>query len=116
VVDDDPSVGEALSSLIRSAGYECAVFRSAEAFLASGRIGDMDCMVLDVRMPGMNGLELVLELRSWKCATPFICVTAQNDERTRAAALAGGAVAYLGKPVQNQALLSAIRIALDGAG
>src|ERR1700675_4946233 len=80
VVDDDESVRDALSSLIRSAGYRCAVFPSAEAFLDSGQLGETDCALLDVRMPGLSGLQLQARLREIRSSLPVIFVTAQADE------------------------------------
>jgi len=113
IVDDDEGVRDALNSLIRSAGYKCAVFPSAEAFLGSGRLGETDCMVLDIRMPGLTGLELQLRLQEMKCAIPIIFVTGQGDEGLRAKAIEDGAAAFFGKPFSDDALLGAIRSALD---
>jgi FixJ family two-component response regulator len=113
VVDDDESVRDALSSLIRSAGYRCAVFPSAEAFLDSGKLGETDCALLDVRMPGLSGLQLQARLREIRSSLPVIFVTAQADEELRKRALRDGAAAFLGKPFNDEALLAAIRAALD---
>jgi FixJ family two-component response regulator len=113
VVDDDESVRDALSSLIRSAGYRCAVFPSAEAFLDSGQLGETDCALLDVRMPGLSGLQLQARLREIRSSLPVIFVTAQADEELRKRALRDGAAAFLGKPFNDEALLAAIRAALD---
>jgi FixJ family two-component response regulator len=95
--------------------YRCSVFPSAEAFLASGRAADTDCMVLDVRMPGMGGLELQDRLRDSSRAIPIIYLTAESDERTRVLAVDAGAVAYLGKPFSGEVLLGAIRGALESS-
>ena len=113
IVDDDEGVRVALKSLIRSAGYKCAVFSSAEAFLASGRVHETDCMVLDIRMPGLTGLELQLRLQEMRCAIPIIFMTGQGDEGLRARAIEDGAAAFFGKPLNDDALLGAIRSALD---
>jgi FixJ family two-component response regulator len=113
VVDDDESVRDALSSLIRSAGYRCAVFPSAEAFLDSGQLDETDCALLDVRMPGLSGLQLQARLREIRSSLPVIFVTAQADEELRKRALRDGAAAFLGKPFNDEALLAAIRAALD---
>jgi FixJ family two-component response regulator len=113
VVDDDESVRDALSSLLRSAGYKCAVFSSAEAFLASGSLDQTDCMVLDVRMPGMSGPELQCRIREIKGAVPIIFVTGHADEELRARAIQDGAIAFLDKPFNDEALLGAIRSVLD---
>src|SRR3977135_776885 len=87
VVDDDDSVREALSSLLRSAGYKCALFPSAEAFLKSGLLRDADCVVLDFRMPGLTGLELQLKLRKMRYLAPIVFVTGHADSGLRARAL-----------------------------
>jgi FixJ family two-component response regulator len=113
VVDDDESVRDALGSLLRSAGYKCEVFPSAEAFLESGRLTATDCVVLDVQMPGLSGLELHLRLREMRCSVPVIFVTGHNDEELRARALKQGATALLGKPFSDEALFGAIQSALE---
>ena len=115
VVDDDESVRDALSSLIRSAGYRCVVFPSAEAFLDSGAMGRANCTVLDIRMPGLSGLDLQSRLREMHYATPVIFVTGHADEVMRARALQEGAIAFLSKPFSEDALLGAIRSALKTA-
>jgi FixJ family two-component response regulator len=111
VVDDDESGRAALSSLIRSAGYMCAVFPSAEAFLAAGGFAGPRCMILDIHMPGLSGLEL--QLRQIKSPIPVILITAHWDDETRQTAMRGAAVAFLHKPFQAEALLDAIRSALE---
>jgi FixJ family two-component response regulator len=113
VVDDDKSVRDALDSLVRSAGYHCAVFPSAEAFLNSGSLDATDCMVLDVRMPGLSGLDLQRKLLSMNYGTPIIFVTGHADDAARARALRDGARAFLSKPFSEDALLGAIRSALQ---
>ena len=115
VVDDDPAVGEAMSSLLRSAGYRCAIFDSAEAFLASGSMRDIRCMLLDVRMPGLGGLDLHRILRRMNCEIPVIFVSAAHDVGSRERALAQGAVAFLTKAFADDDLLNAIRAALNGS-
>jgi FixJ family two-component response regulator len=112
VVDDDDSVRESLSGLIRSVGFGVMVFASAEEFLTSDRLPDTDCLILDVRMPGMNGLELQRRLATKHFAIPIIFITAHGDEETRVRALNGGAVEYLLKPFSEEALLNAIAAAL----
>ena len=113
VVDDDESVRDALSSLLRSAGYKCDLFPSAEAFLESGRLGETDCMVLDIQMPGLNGLDLHRKLRKMNSSIPVIFVTGHADYQLRAKALAQGAAAFFGKPFSDEALLGAINSALQ---
>jgi FixJ family two-component response regulator len=112
VVDDDESIRDALSSLLRSAGYKCALFPSAEAFIESGSLRETDCMLLDIQMPGLNGLELQLKLREMKSSIPVIFVTGHADHRLRAKALAQGATAFFDKPFSDEALLGAINSAL----
>jgi FixJ family two-component response regulator len=115
VVDDDSAVREAISSLLRSAGYRCAIFDSAETFLASASLRDVHCMLLDVRMPGMSGLDLHQMLRRMSCDVPVIYVSAADDVGSRERALAQGAVAFLTKAFADEDLLKAIRTALNGA-
>ncbi len=112
VVDDDDSVRESLSGLIRSVGFGVMVFSSAEEFLNSECRRATDCLILDVRMPGMNGLDLQRRLVAEHFAVPVIFITAHGDEETRARALNGGAVEYLLKPFSEEALLKAIDMAL----
>ncbi len=113
IVDDDESVRDALSSLLRSAGYKCAVFPSAEVLLDSGRVDDTDCIVLDVRMPGMSGPDLQRKLRETNGSRPIIFITGQADDLVRERVLKEGAVACLNKPFSDEALLGAIRLALE---
>jgi FixJ family two-component response regulator len=113
VVDDDDSVRESLQGLIRSVGFRVNVFASAEAFLNSQSLGDTDCLILDVRMPGMNGLELQQHLAAMKCGIPVVFITAHGDEEARGRAVNGGAVDYLLKPFSEEALLNAINKALN---
>jgi FixJ family two-component response regulator len=89
-----------------------AVLASAEEFLSSPHLEVTDCLILDVRMPGMNGLELQRQLSAANSRIPVIFITAHGDEEARAQALAAGAVAFLHKPFSEEALLSAIEIAL----
>ena len=112
VVDDDDSVRESIGGLIRSVGFAVKAFASAEEFLTSDRLPDTDCLILDVRMPGMNGLELQRRLAASHMSIPVIFITAHGDEETRVRALNGGAVDYLLKPFREEALLNAINTAL----
>jgi FixJ family two-component response regulator len=112
IVDDDDSVRESLSGLIRSVGFGALVFASAEEFLNSNHLSDTDCLILDVRMPGMNGLELQRRLAASHRSIPVIFITAHGDEEARVRALNGGAVEYLLKPFSEEALLKAIDTAL----
>ena len=112
IVDDDDSVRESLSGLIRSVGFGVMVFASAEEFLNSNHLSDTNCLILDVRMPGMNGLELQRRLAASHRSIPVIFITAHGDEEARVRALNGGAVEYLLKPFSEEALLKAIDTAL----
>jgi FixJ family two-component response regulator len=113
IVDDDQSIRDSISSLLRSAGYRTAVFESAEAFLGSNGTPQADCLILDMRMPGLSGLDLLQRLCEMKSSIPVIFVTAHADNDVRARVLNQGAVACLGKPFQDEALLNAIHTATD---
>ena len=114
VVDDDHSVREALARLIRSVGFAVHVFGSAEEFLSAGQGQQADCLILDIRMPGMSGLDLQRELSASDCDLPVIFITAHgSDEDVRARALAAGAVDYLLKPLREEEVLKAIDAALS---
>ena len=113
VVDDDDSVRESLSGLMRSVGFGVMVFASAEELLSSNHLSDTNCLILDVRMPGMNGLELQRRLAASHRSIPVIFITAHGDEEARVRALNGGAVEYLLKPFSEEALLKAIDTALQ---
>ena len=112
VVEDDASVRESLQCLIRSFGFAVEAFASSEEFLTSDRLRDTRCLILDVRMPGMNGIELKRRLVASHREIPVIFITAHGDEAARSQALRDGAVAYLLKPFTEEALLSAIHAAL----
>jgi FixJ family two-component response regulator len=112
IVDDDESVREALKSLLKSAGFKPEAFASAEEFLKSGHLPGIACLILDVRMPGMSGLELQDRLSASRQRVPIIFISAHGDEEARERALESGAVAFLQKPFSDEALLKAI----DAAG
>jgi FixJ family two-component response regulator len=112
VVDDDPAIREAMDDLIMSFGYECRLFVSAEQFLESKQQADIDCIVVDVKMPGLSGIELQSELNRRGNHPPMIFVTSYQDERTRNAALNGGALAFLGKPVNIVSLIGCLESVL----
>ena len=112
IIDDDASVRSATNNLLRSHGYAVHTFASAEAFLNSNQVRDTACLILDVRMAGMNGLELQRQLGAAHWRIPIIFVTAYADDDTRAHALAAGAVAFLSKPCREEDLLKAIEAAL----
>ena len=112
IVDDDESMREALQSLLRSVGFRAETFASAEQFLQSDQIENTACLILDVRMPGMSGLELQRRLIATQCRIPIVFVTAHGDEEARSRALQEGAVEFLLKPFSEEALLNAIQVAL----
>ena len=112
LVDDDPSVRKALKRLLSSAGYEVASFGSAEELLTSDRRELPDVFVIDVRMPGLSGLELQRELAASGSRVPVVFITAYRDDQARTLAHQAGAVAYLEKPVDEEVLLEAIRAGL----
>jgi FixJ family two-component response regulator len=112
VVDDDESVRESLPDLLRQFGFATEAFPSAESFLASGTIGETDCLILDIAMPGMSGPELQQELLRRGQKMPIVFITAQGDQTTRQQLVAAGAVECLLKPFSDTALLDAIRAAL----
>jgi FixJ family two-component response regulator len=112
IVDDDESVRSAMSSLLRSLGYEACVFGSAEAFLSSPRLGDTSCLIVDVQMPGMSGLDLQAELHVRRAAIPIIFVTAFPEEAIRRRAEAAGAVGFFGKPVDGGIIMRCLDAAL----
>jgi FixJ family two-component response regulator len=113
IVDDDASIREALKSLMRSVRFSVDAFGSAEEFLASERVNNTACLILDVYLPGMNGFELQSHMRTEGRAIPIIFITAHSDENSRQRALKGGAVDFLSKPVRREALLKAIRSATE---
>jgi len=112
IVDDDDSVRESLRGLLRSVTFGVEVFTSAEEFLSSDRMRETDCLILDVRMPGMSGLELYRRLVSSHPYMPVIFITAHGDEELRSRVRRGGAVDYLLKPFRDDALLNAVQMAL----
>jgi FixJ family two-component response regulator len=116
VVDDDASIREALSSLIRSAGLRVATFSSAKEFLQSDKPNVPACLVLDVRLPGMSGLELQLELAALHYEIPVIFITGHGDIPMSVMAMKAGAVEFLSKPFRDEDLLDAIRQAIERDG
>ncbi len=112
VVDDNDSVRESLRGLIRSVGFAVETFPSAEEFLNSDHLADTHCLILDVRMPGMDGLELRRRLVGSNRNIPTVFITAHGDATARSQAMKDGAVDYLFKPFSEQALLNAINAAL----
>jgi len=112
IVDDDQSFREALESLLRLIGFRTAIFASARNFLESPQFPNVSCAILDVSMPGMDGLELQRHLASTN-PIPIIFITAHRDEKTRERALRAGAISFLNKPFSDEALIVSMRSALD---
>jgi FixJ family two-component response regulator len=113
VVDDDESIRRTTKLLIESFDLRAAVFESAESFLNSDELKDTACLVLDIQMPGMNGLELQSRLASLGFTIPIVFITAYDDEESRGRAMRGGAAAFLGKPFSDEQLLQTVRSALE---
>jgi FixJ family two-component response regulator len=116
IVDDDEFVRDATSNLVQSLGYSACVFASAEEFLQSPRLADTACLIADVQMPGMSGIDLQSRLNGQGHRIATIFITAFPDERVRARALGGGAICFLSKPFDGQALVDCIEKALKGPG
>jgi len=116
VVDDDEAVREALCDLLQVEGFAARPFENGAVFLADAAAGSCDCLITDVRMPEMDGLELQRQLTARGSAMPVIFITSSSDEKTRTRALEGGAFAWFGKPATDEALLGALRAALDRSG
>ena len=112
VVDDDESVRRTTTRLIESFGFQGAAFESAELFLGSGQLRETLCLIVDLQMPGMNGLQLQSQLAAAGCRIPIIFITAYDDGESRRRALQAGAVAFLGKPFSDEELLETIHSAL----
>jgi FixJ family two-component response regulator len=113
IVDDDKSVREAAKTLIRSLGYTAATFASAEEFLESGQLRDTACLITDVQMPGMSGLDLQCHLAANGHATPVIVITAYPEEKARERALDAGAFGFLSKPFSEESLIACLDKALE---
>lgn len=114
IVDDDQSVQSALKDLMESAGLSAGRFGSAEEFLASGQLNQTGCLVLDIRMPGMSGLELQAKLKTEGSQIPIIFITARADTKTKTQAMKAGALEFLSKPFDDEVLLESVRAALRG--
>jgi len=112
IVDDEKAVCRAISRLVISAGLEAEMFSSAEEFLRSSRERRPDCLILDLRLPGINGLELQQKLATDHCRIPIVVVSAHDDSASRRQALQNGAFAFLGKPFNDEALLEALHSAM----
>ena len=112
IVDDDDSVRVALEGLLKSAGLPARAFESAEEFLQSGEHHRTSCLITDIRMRGMSGLDLQAKLNAEQVSIPTIFITAHGDARMRMQALRAGAVEFLAKPFDDEVLLESVRAAL----
>ena len=114
IIEDDASVRTATQSLVRSLGFAACTFACAEEFMQSPRLNDASCVIADVQMPGMSGVELQTLLIAEGRHTPMIFMTAFHDEGVRARAMKAGAICFLSKPVDGQILIECVYKALDG--
>jgi FixJ family two-component response regulator len=112
IVDDDDLVRNAVQGLLKSVGLPARAFASAEEFLQSGQQRETACLIADIRMPGMSGLELQAKLNAERCRIPTIFITAHGDVKMRMQALRAGAVEFLAKPFDDEILLENVRVAL----
>ena len=114
VIEDDESYRGAVQRLLKSAGFSVQSFASAEDFLNSGRHPETGCLITDIRMPGISGLDLQAKLNADRRAIPTIFITAYDDEALRLRAMRGGAVKFMVKPFDCTTLLESVRVALEG--
>jgi FixJ family two-component response regulator len=113
IVEDEEMVRTALERLLKTSGYPVAAFVSAEAFLSSGPLREVRCLIADIRMPGMSGLDLQSRLNDEGCPIPIIFITAHGDERMRIRAMRAGATAFLAKPFDRAVLLEHVQACLE---
>ena len=113
VVDDDDSMRSAVQDLLEAVGLPARGFASAEEFLSSGKQHETACLITDIRMPGMSGLELQAQLNADHCRIPTIFITAHGDAKMRMQAMRAGAMEFLAKPFDDEALLESVRAALE---
>src|SRR5580693_6872069 len=113
IVDDDDLMRGALQGLLKAVGVPARAFASAEEFLNSGQQRETACLIADIRMPGMSGLELQAKLNAEHCRIPTIFITAHGDEEMRLQAMRAGAVEFLPKPFDDEVLVESVRAALN---
>jgi len=116
IVDDDASLRRVLTNLFERAGFRVESFASAEAFQNSVHPHDTGCLVLDLRMPGLNGLDLLRHLKATGSRVPVVILTAHGDDEMRRRCLEAGAMAFLPKPFDRAALLGAVQVAMGNRG
>src|ERR1700745_4383805 len=112
IVDDDPLAREGIKELVESLGYRTRAFVSAQDFLQSGAITKTGCLITDLQMPGLNGLELQERLQAQGCHMPVILITAYPNEKHRSRAMSAGAIGFLSKPFEEQSLVECLAIAV----
>ena len=113
IVDDDDLMRGALQGLLKAVGLPARAFASAEEFLSSGQYRETACLIADIRMPGMSGLELQAKLNADHCKIPTIFITAHGDTKMRMQALRAGAVEFMAKPFDDEVLVASVRAALE---
>jgi FixJ family two-component response regulator len=113
IVEDDESYRVAVQRLLKAAGFEVQSFACAEDFLSSGQQHETACLIADIRMPGISGLDLQAKLNAEHCPIPTIFITAHGDEKMRMQAMRGGAVKFLTKPFDGGTLLESVQVALE---
>ena len=113
IVDDEAPTRDALLDLLDEAGFAACAFASGEEFVASARLYECSCLISDIRMPGMSGLDLQCRLKAERLRIPIIFMTAHGDEGMRTQALRSGAVEFLAKPFDDEVLLHSVRAALE---
>ncbi len=116
VVDDDFAVGKAVGRLLKTAGFDALTFRSAQEFLGDSRQVNVACLIVDLKMPEMDGLELQARMKTSGSSVPTVFITAHDDPASEVQALAGGALAFLHKPFDDTTLLEAVQRALGVSG
>jgi FixJ family two-component response regulator len=113
IIDDDALAREGIKELVESLGYKAFTFMSAEHFLQSGLISETSCLITDLQMPGLSGLELQERLQAAGYQLPIILITAYPNEKHRNRALDGGAIGFLSKPFEEQSLIDCLALAMD---
>ena len=115
IVDDDPLAREGIRELVESLGYTALAFGSAQDFLQSGAIAATGCLITDLQMPGLSGLDLQERLQEQGYRTPVILITAYPNEKHRSRAMSAGAIGFLSKPFEEQCLVDCLSVAMSRA-
>jgi FixJ family two-component response regulator len=113
IVDDDPLAREGIRELVESLGYKALAFVSAQDFLQSGAIATTGCLITDLQMPGLSGLDLQERLQAQGYHTPVILITAYPNEKHRSRAISAGAIGFLSKPFEEQCLVDCLSVAMS---